>query len=217
MSYKIYYPVNLDLNGRKCLVVGGGEVAARKARTLAAFGGRVTVISPALDRMLARQVRSGKISYVPGRYTSRCMAGAFVVVAATDDPVVNKTVFRHAVKRNILVNVVDVPELCTFIVPSMVRRGPLVLGISTSGQSPMFAQRQKKMCEACRTPRHGDFVRMMGSVRDRIKREYATIPERKAVHAKIMDSKILDLVLAGKAVEARALLHDILYCRRECV
>ncbi len=210
MGYKVYYPVNLDLNGKRCLVVGGGAVAARKALTLMAFGGVVTVISPTLDPLLRCQVKSGKISYIAGKYHQKFMAGAAVVIAATDDPAVNQMVFTHAVRRNILVNVVDVPELCTFIVPAIVRRGPLVLGISTSGQSPMFAQQQKKMCEACRTPRHGDFVRMMGSVRARIKRQYATIPERKAVHAKLMDSNILDLVLAGKAVAARKVLLSIL-------
>ena len=175
-----------------------------------AFGARVTVVSPQIDRMLASSVRSGRIAHIQGKYHKKHLKGCCLVIAATDDPLVNRVVFKDAAAQNILVNVVDVPELCTFIVPSVVKRGPLVLGISTGGQSPMFAQKLRRQCEQCLTPAHGEFVRMLGAVRAQIKRQYAAIPQRKAVHRKLMDSKIFDLVLAGKAVEARALLKNIL-------
>jgi len=211
MSSKVYYPVNLDLNGKKCLVVGGGKVACRKARTLMAFGARVTVVSPQIDRMLAPSVRSGRIIHIHGKYHKKQLKGCCLAIAATDDPLVNRVVFKDAAVQNILVNVVDVPELCTFIVPSVVKRGPLVLGISTGGQSPMFAQKLRQQCEQCLTLAHGEFVRMLGAVRTRIKRQYATIPQRKAIHRKLMDSKILDLVLAGKEAKAKVLLYEILH------
>jgi len=210
MRQKAYYPINLNLEGRKCLVVGGGDVAERKVRTLLSFGAVVTVVSPEIKKSLAAYVRSGKVRHIERGYQKNDLKGAFVVIAATNDPSVNALVARHAASQNTLVNVVDVPKLCNFIVPSVVRRGSLTIGISTGGQSPMFAQMWRKKCEKCLTPAHTAFLRMLGSIRKEVRDRYVTMPRCKAVYRKILKSPVLSLLQKNKPREARLLLRKII-------
>ncbi|HXX94637.1 MAG TPA: bifunctional precorrin-2 dehydrogenase/sirohydrochlorin ferrochelatase, partial [Planctomycetota bacterium] len=158
------FPVGLNLTGVHCLVVGGGRVALAKARALRRSGARLTVVSPELSpgfkRLEARHLRR--------RFRATDLAGQFLAIAATDDPRVNRSVHDQCRRRGILVNVVDVPELCTFIVPSVVRRGPVTLSISTEGQSPALAKALRKDLERLYPSSLGRFARSVGRARRRI-------------------------------------------------
>ncbi len=139
-----YYPVYLDINGRKCVVVGGGAVGARKVNTLLACGARVTVISPEATAELNDLAEQGGISLIRRPYQSSDLDGAFMVIGATDDEAINHRVHADAEARNLLCNIVDQPRVCNFILPSIVQRGDLVIAVSTSGRSPAFAKKLRK-------------------------------------------------------------------------
>lgn len=132
-----YYPAFLNLEKKKTTVIGGGIVAERKVRALLAAGARVTVISPALSVWLAHKTRAGEIDHIARRYRRGDLTGSFLVVAASDDVAVNTRVSHDAPG---LVNVVDTPHECTFIVPAVVKRGSLTIAVSTSGTSPALAK-----------------------------------------------------------------------------
>ncbi len=135
-----YYPVFLDLQGQSCVIVGGGAVAWRKAKVLLACGAQVTVVSPEVVRPLQVLSRWRRLRWVPRRFKPGDLAHAFLVVAATDDQPVNRAVSRGARRLRRLVNVVDQPALCSFIVPSIMRRGAITMAISTAGASPALSK-----------------------------------------------------------------------------
>jgi len=162
----MYFPVSLNLSDARCLVVGGGPVALQKARALRRAGGAVTVVSPELCAGFGRLA----VRHLRRRFRAADVRGARVVIAATDDPQVNARVHRTCVRQGILVNVVDVPALCTFIVPSVVRRGPVTLAVSTDGQSPSLAKAIRKDLERLYPRSLGTFARTVGKARRRILR-----------------------------------------------
>ena len=135
-----FIPIFLQVEGRPCLVVGGGEVARRKVETLLDAGAAVTVISPELTAALARQAEAGRISIARRAYRDGDMAGYHLVYAATGDRELQRRLFEEARRLNILINVADSPEFCSFIVPSVLRRGRLQVAISTAGASPATAR-----------------------------------------------------------------------------
>lgn len=139
-----YYPAFLNLSGKKCVVVGGGKVAERKISALVRAGASVRVISPELTSVLERFKSSGAINHVGRGYRKGDLKGAFLVIAATSSENVNRAVSGEA---PFLVNVVDVPELCNFIVPAVVKRGPLAVAVSTGGASPAMAAEIRRELE----------------------------------------------------------------------
>jgi precorrin-2 dehydrogenase/sirohydrochlorin ferrochelatase len=162
---KQYYPVFLDLKGKACLVVGGGKVAERKVPGLLKAGARVKVVSPGLTRRLKEEKSRGTIRHIPRRYRKADLRGAFLVIAATDSREENQRISSDA--REILVNVVDTPELCNFIVPSTVNRGPLTIAISTSGTSPAMARAIRKEIEVLYGKQFGAYLKGLASLRAR--------------------------------------------------
>ncbi len=160
-----YYPMFCDLTGRRVLVVGGGKVARRKVKALLASGADVEVVSPELEPQLDALVRSGEIEWRPRGFLPEDCEGAWLIIAATDDEAVQQEVFRQAEARQIFCNVVDRPEVCSFIVPSQVRRGDLCLAISTGGQSPALAKALRKRLEAQFPEAWGLFVELAGELR----------------------------------------------------
>ncbi len=135
-----YYPVYLRIEGKPCLVVGGGRVASRKAAGLLAAGARLTVISPELTPELSASHQRGEIAWKDRRYQTGDAAGFFLVMAATNDEEAQRLVHADAEEHQILLNVADVPKRCNFILPALVRRGPLSIAVSTSGNSPALAK-----------------------------------------------------------------------------
>jgi precorrin-2 dehydrogenase/sirohydrochlorin ferrochelatase len=134
---KTYYPVFLNLRGRKAVVVGGGGIAERKILSLLKAGAEVTVISPDITPKIEKQKSKGCLTHINRRYRNRDLHGAFLVIAATDSLSTNEKVSRDA---PCLVNVVDTPHLCNFIVPSAMKRGPLTIAVSTGGVSPALSR-----------------------------------------------------------------------------
>ena len=142
-----YIPIFLDVSGRECVVVGGGEVAARKVESLLEAGARVTVVSPRLTPRLEAIVARGLVTHVARDYARGDIHGCVLVYAATDDPKLHRELAAEARALGIPINVVDVPELCTFIAPAVVKRGALQIAISTAGASPAFAARLRRELE----------------------------------------------------------------------
>lgn len=143
-SVTSYYPILLNLKGKKCVVVGGGKVAERKALSLLRSGAKVTVISPECTGRLKKEHLQERIKYISRKYKKSDLKNAFIVIAATDSAETNRKISEDA---PYLVNIVDIPLLCNFIVPSVVRRGPLTIAVSTSGISPSLARTIRKELE----------------------------------------------------------------------
>jgi siroheme synthase-like protein len=139
-----FYIACLKLKGRRCLVVGGGDVGLEKVEGLLVCDGDVTVVAPELHPELRRLADEGSIRWEARRYEPADLEGTFMVIAATNDSEVNIGVYEDAERRAMLVNVVDVPPLCNFILPAIVRTGPLAIAISTAGASPALAKRMKR-------------------------------------------------------------------------
>ncbi len=139
-----YIPVFLDVTGRECVVVGGGEVAARKVASLLEAGAHVTVVSPRLSPPLQKIVASPFVTHIARGYRRGDIRGCILAYAATGDPKLHRELSAEARALGIPINVVDVPELCTFITPAVVKRGALQIAISTAGASPAFAARLRR-------------------------------------------------------------------------
>jgi precorrin-2 dehydrogenase / sirohydrochlorin ferrochelatase len=160
-----FYPLFVDVSGKLCVVVGGGRVAERKARTLARLGASVRVISPRLTRGLQDLGCKGRLEILPRGYADGDLKGAFIIFAATDNRRVNTLVRAEAVREGILVNVADDPSLCDFIAPSLVRKGPITVAISTSGTLPLLAKKLRKEIQQLITTDHIAYARKAGALR----------------------------------------------------
>jgi siroheme synthase-like protein len=170
----MYYPLMLNVKGEPCLVVGGGSIALQKARALRKAGADVTVVSPAFTPAFRRL----RVRCVRRRFRASDVAGRVLAIAATDSPAVNRAVSTACRKRRIPVNVVDVPELCSFIVPSVVRRGPVVIAISTGGLSPSLAKQLRRHLDATLPASLGRTALRLGAARRQILRILPPSPAR---------------------------------------
>jgi len=159
------FPIFLKLTARPCIVIGAGNLAESKIESLQAANASVTVIAPAAKASIAEMAASGEIAWHQRPYAEGDLAGNFLVVAATDDPAVNRAVFAEAEAANILINAVDDPPFCDFYFPSVVRRGDLQIAISTAGASPALAQRLRKEINAILPLDTGDWLTELGNLR----------------------------------------------------
>jgi len=193
-----HYPIFLDLTGRLAVVVGGGPVAERKVRTLLRYGADVAVIAPEVTELLHELSDDQRITIEWRGYASGDLEGAFLVICATDSEEVNRAVHAEAEGRGQLVNVVDVPELCNFIVPSVVRRGPLQIAISTGGAAPAVAKRIRRWLAL----EYGDeweiYVRLLGHMRPLVMERVEDSTARKAIFETIADSDLLVRITRGE-------------------
>ena len=180
------YPLFLELQDRSCLVIGGGQVAFRKVLALASCGARVSVVSPTLAAGLKRVVRQGKVRWKRHPFRLSDLKGIQLLIAATDDSSVNRLAAHAARRRGIWINVVDRPELCSFIVPAVVRRGKLVLAISTGGVSPALAKWIRKDLQARYGREFEWLVSRIGRVRGDIKRSVPSVAQRRRVFEKAL-------------------------------
>lgn len=143
----VFFPLFVDLRGRKCVVVGGGAVAARKIAGLVRYGAQVTVVSPRVVTAIRKLIQDGKAVWLPRKFAAADLDRAFVAIAATATSSVNAAVYRASAIRGILCNSVDDPEHCDFIYAAVMRRGPLQIAVSTSGASPALAARLRHELE----------------------------------------------------------------------
>jgi siroheme synthase-like protein len=215
-----FYIACLKLTGRRCLVVGGGEVGLEKVEGLLACSGEVTLVAPFAVPALERLAAEGSIRWERREYAGKTdLEGAFMVIAATDDTEVNIRVFDDAEERAMLVNVVDVPPLCNFILPAIVRTGPLAIAISTAGASPALAKRMKSEIAELYGEDHARLAVILNEVRGWAKSTLPTYQDRKAFFEGIVggdpdpiallrenrESELLDLIETSK-LEAEATL-----------
>ncbi len=175
MADKLYYMACLDLHHRPCLVVGGGSVAAEKVRGLLDCGAQVTVVAPEVAAEVARM----PVRVLRRRYRSSDLDGCYLVVAATSRPQVNRRVFADAEARRVFCNVVDTPELSSFILPAVHRQGPIAVAVSTGGASPALAQRLRDEAARLVRPEHADLARRLQALRPLAKKRYPTYEERR--------------------------------------
>ncbi len=173
-------------------------MAERKVLALLETGAKVTVISPTLSAGLQQLVARGQVQPVQREYQRGDLAGAFLVIGATDDARTNEQVWQEAVDRGQLVNVVDDLRRCNFISPSVVRRGDVCLAISTGGKSPALAKRIRERLEEEFGPEYAEFVDLLGDLREQVKAQYPDSKERRALWYRLVDSDILELIRQGQ-------------------
>ena len=172
------YPLWLRIEGQWCVVVGGGVVAARKAAVLLDCGARVRVVSP---EFVPDLLERGDVQRIAEVFRPEHLDGAVLAIVATDDPGVNEEVVREARRRGVLVNVVDRPALCDFIVPATVTRGPITWGVSTHGTSPALARRLRQELEHRYDAAYGELARLLGEVRPIVQRRFTDPARRRQV------------------------------------
>jgi len=204
------YPVFALIVDKPCLVVGGGAVGERKVLDLLEAGARVTVVSPEITTVLSDLAAKGKISHLSGDFQEEQVEGMALVIGATDDMAVNARVSAAAQARGIWVNIVDQPDLCTFIVPAQVRRGELALAISTGGASPALARKIREELERHFGPEYGPYLALLQAVRTRLLESRRGNPENAVLFKHLVDSPLLPALSRGDKQEVRQILQGIL-------
>lgn len=210
-----YFPVFADLRNRLVVVIGGGEVALRKVEGLLAAGARVRVVAPELHRSLEELSAQGRVEIERREYRAGDLEGATLAVAATSEPEVNRAVADEAQSRHLLLNVVDFPQLCSFIVPSVIRRDELTVAISTGGMSPALAKRMRQKLEETLVPEYGPFLRLLGTLRARVRQELPMPAQREAFWSEVVGSSAFDLFRTRGEQAALARIEEILRRVRE--
>ena len=209
-----YYPAYLDLTGRRCVVIGAGEVAERKVQQLLASAADVTLVSPTATTELERLADAGRLRWIRRAYVTGDLAGATLAIAGTDDEAINRQVHAEAELEKTLLNIVDVTPLCGFIAPSIVERGPVTVAISTGGTSPALARKLRELMGSdCHCLEWADAAGVLGDVRADLRKRGTSVPPEAWQAA--MDDSLLDLVGAGKQEEAKNRLREALLASAE--
>jgi uroporphyrin-III C-methyltransferase/precorrin-2 dehydrogenase/sirohydrochlorin ferrochelatase len=203
-----YFPVFFDLNDKPCLVVGGGDVAARKVALLCRAGARVTVVSPELCESLRNRAGNKEIIHLARLFEADDLDMNALVVAATDDQAVNKQVSELANDRCMPVNVVDQPDLCSFIVPSIIDRSPVQVAVSTGGASPVLARLLRARLETMIPAAYGRLADLMSEFRDKVKKSLTSEAKRRRFWEDVAQGPIAEMIFAGKEEAAREAMHD---------
>ena len=205
-----YYPIQLDLQNRNCLVVGGGGVGTRKVITLLKCGAKVTVVSPVISERLQNLAKSSALMLKPRPYRTADLEGMFLVIGATDDEPLNRQISNDAERRNTLCNIADRPEVCSFILPAIVQRDDLVITISTSGRSPALAKKLRKTLESQFGEEYGDFLQLMGAIRNKLLSQTHEPEAHKPLFEQLINSDLIALIQEDKIKDINALLFKIL-------
>lgn len=203
-----FLPLFYQLKDKPCLVVGGGSVALRKATLLAKAGGRISVVAPAIEKALLSLVADSGGEVLQREYLATDLDGRFLVIAATDDQSLNEQVSRDAHQRHLPVNVVDNPELCSFILPAIIDRSPIVVAVSSGGASPVLARLLRAKIESLIPAAYGSLASLVAGFRDRVRQRFSNIDQRRYFWEDVLDGPVAELMLAGKAGAAERLLSD---------
>ncbi|MDR2875650.1 MAG: siroheme synthase CysG [Methylobacillus sp.] len=202
-----YLPIFIRLRGCKSIVVGGGEIALRKVSLLLRADAEVTVIAPELCAALATEKR---IAHLAARFSPEQLDGARLVVAATDDADVNRAVSEAAQARAIPVNVVDAPDLCTFVMPSVVDRSPVVIAVSSGGNAPVLARMVRARLETLIPASYGHLAQLAGEFRDKVKARFKNPRQRLMFWESVFQGSVAERVFAGQEKKARQQLEAML-------
>ena len=202
------YPIQLEIENMPCVVIGGGSVALRKAKSLVGAGARVTVISPVLVDGLTELAEAGSICHIERGYEAGDTDGYRLVICATDDGDINRQAAREARAHGALVNVIDAPEEGNFTVPSSVNDSPLLLTISTGGISPAFSRMMRQELTEMYGAVHGAFLARLGVWRDEVKDILPTPAARESFWRAVLTRDVMRLLREGKLDKAEESIQD---------
>ena len=205
-----FLPVFYNIDAKPCLVVGGGAIAARKAELLVRAGGRVLVVAAEVGDRVREMAHDEKLVFEQREFLESDLDDAVCVIAATDNESVNAEISRLSQARNIPVNVVDSPELCSFIMPAMIDRDPVQIAISTGGVSPVLARMLRSKLESCIPGAYGELARLADEFREPVKQNLPDVDSRRRFWETILDGQVAELVFAGRIADAREQLRQAL-------
>lgn len=205
-----YYPVFLDLDKTRCLVIGGGTIAERKVEALLAAGGEVTLISPELTAALRVLEAAGRLTVQKRPYQRGDIKAVSLVIAATDDPALQRQIAVDAKQANILCNIVDQPALCSFIVPAVVQQGDLTIAVSTNGASPALAKKIRQDLAEQFGPEYAVALRLLRRIRERLMHEQRSAEDRQRLLIGLAESSLLDYLRDRQTDKLDALLQRTL-------
>lgn len=205
-----FLPVFINIKGRNCLVIGGGEVAARKVSLLQRAEGHVNVVAPELCATLQAMHDASEIEYRPGQFDPSDLERCELVIAATDDIAVNQAVHDEASRRKIPVNVVDHPELCSFVFPSIVDRSPVIVAVSTGGASPVLARLLRARLETFIPAGYGRLAKLVAGFRGEVKKRLPKTSMRRHFWERILQGPVAEMILSGRETQAREAIQQAL-------
>ena len=205
-----YFPIFLNLQHQPCVVIGGGEVAARKVALLLQAGAQVSVVAPALCPQLQAQAEQHRITHHQQRFVADTLAHARLVIAATNDRAVNQQVFQAAQALRIPVNVVDDPALCSFIMPAIIDRSPVLIAISTGGASPVLARKLRERLESLIPAAYGRLAALSEKFRDQVKQRFTAPDQRRLFWEQVFEGPIGEMALSGREADAQHALRTAL-------
>jgi siroheme synthase-like protein len=206
----MFFPIYLNLTGKRVVVIGGGDVAERKVASLSGMGAEITLISPDVTAELLSLSKSNAISWQKRSYVRGDCAGATLVFSATDDPAISRAVWEEATTAGILINTADQPSMCDFIMPAVVRRGELAVAISTGGASPALAATLREKLSGMFGPEYEELVEILSHARPEIQRRFQDDRDRKALHYRILASNLIGLLKRQDREAAERLLREII-------
>jgi len=206
----MFYPIYLNLKGKRVVVIGGGEVAERKVESLLDTDASINVISPEVTARILKLASERRVELDRRLYRDGDCSGATLVLSATDDDATNRSVFEEARKAGALVNTADQPALCDFIMPAVVRRGDIAIAISTSGTSPGLAARLRQKIARLIGPEYGHLAQLLSEARPLIRRRIPEQADRKELQYRILDSDIMSYLRNNDIAGAERRLREII-------
>jgi len=205
----MFYPVYLNLRGKRVVIIGGGLVAERKIESLLETGAQIIVFSPEVTTRIAGLADGKQIELHRRAYAHGDCAGAALVFSATDDPEVSRAVYKEATALGVFVNTADQPRLCSFIMPAVVRRGDIGIAISTSGTSPALAAKLRRRISALVGPEYALLAALLSRTRSEIRGRVRDEKDRRELHYRILDSDIISLLRHNENAAAERHLKEI--------
>lgn len=205
-----FFPVFLNIKNQECLVVGGGDVAARKVRSLLASGAHVRVVAPELGKALHGMADKGEIAWRSGRFQAEDIRNCVLVVAATNDQEINEQVSTLAKQQRLPVNVVDQPDLCTFIMPSVIDRSPVMVAVSSGASSPVLARLLRAKLETVIPGSYGRLASLVKDFRQKAKQHFPATEQRRRFWEHVLQGPIAEMIFSGQDDRARNALKDSL-------
>lgn len=202
-----FFPVFMNIQQQRCLVVGGGEVAARKVDLLIKAGGHVLVIAPELHPALGQLLEQGKIEYHSRNFEAKDIENSKLIISATNDSSVNEQVSQLARQAGIPVNVVDAPALCSFIVPSIIDRSPVMVAVSSGGSSPVLARLLRTKLETLIPSSYGRLASLLEGYRSKVKAAFSNTRDRRRFWEVILQGPVTELMFSGRDKQAQAVLE----------
>lgn len=205
----------LDIKGKKCKVIGGGRVAERKVTALLECGAIVDVISPSITNKILKYYNENRINLIRRNYVYGDLESSYLVYAATNDAKVNELCIKECRENRILLNVVDHPKMCDFIVPANINRGDLNISISTNGKSPMLSRKIRGELEKLFPEEYQEYLEVLGDIRRKAKVEVKDINKRREIFYNIVYSDIFERYLKGEETDLKDGLYNMYFnnCR----